>query len=318
MSVKPFRFSVQASNTASGSAWRDLARKIEDLGYSTLHLPDHYVDVASNGGQGLAAIPAMAVAAAVTTTLRVGARVFCVDYHQPAVLAKEIATLDLLSDGRVEMGLGAGWTASEYEAIGLTMDPPPVRIKRLADTVAFLDAWFSGDPIDFNQGGIRASGFKGQPQSVQSPRPPLMIGGGARKVLTYAGSVADIVSFNFNNSAGVVGPAGVKSSMASEMDDKIAWVRDGAGARFDEIELEVGAYFTVVTDDAAATAEKMGSMFGLSAEEMTAHPNALIGTIDQICDTLLERRVRYGFNYISVSDRNADAFAPVVARLAGK
>ena len=318
MPVKPFRFSVQASNAASGSAWRDLARKVEELGFSTLQLPDHYVDAASNGGQGIAAIPAMAVAAAVTTTLRVGTRVLCVDYHHPAVLAKEIATVDLLSDGRVEMGLGAGWTASEYEAIGLTMDPAPVRIKRLADTVAFLDAWFSGEPLDFDAGDIRATGFKGQPKAVQSPRPPLMIGGGARNVLTYAGSVADIVSFNFNNRAGVVGAAGVQSSMAAAMDDKIGWVRDGAGARFDDIELEVGAYFTVVTDDAATTAEKMGSMFGLSGADMAAHPNALIGSVDHICDTLHERRARYGFSYVSVSDRNADAFAPVVARLAGK
>ena len=318
MPVKAFRFSVQASNAASGSAWRDLAHKVEDLGYSTLQLPDHYVDAASNGGQGIAAIPAMAVAAAVTTTLRVGSRVLCVDYHHPAVLAKEIATLDLLSDGRVEMGLGAGWTASEYEAVGLAMDPAPVRIKRLADTVAFLDAWFSGEALDFNAGDVRASGFKGQPMAVQSPRPPLMIGGGARKVLTFAGSVADIVSFNFDNSAGVVGPVGVQSSVASAMDEKIGWVREGAGARFDDIELEVGAYFTVVTDEAAATAEKMGAMFGLSSADMAAHPNALIGSIDHICNTLQERRERYGFSYVSVSDRNADAFAPVVARLAGR
>ena len=317
MPVKPFRFAVQASNAASGSAWRDLARKVEDLGFSTLQLPDHYVDAASNGGQGIAAIPAMAVAAAVTTTLRVGSRVLCVDYHHPAVLAKEIATLDLLSDGRVEMGLGAGWTASEYEAVGLAMDTAPIRIKRLADTVAFLDAWFSGEALDFAAGDIRASGFKGQPMAVQSPRPPLMIGGGARKVLTFAGSVADIVSFNFDNRAGVVGPAGVQSSVASAMDDKIAWVREGAGTRFDDIELEVGAYFTVVTDEAAATSEKMGSMFGLSGPDMAAHPNALIGSIDHICNTLQERRERYGFSYVSVSDRNADAFAPVVARLAG-
>ena len=316
MPVKAFRFSVQASNAASGSAWRDLAHKVEDFGYSTLQLPDHYVDAASNGGQGIAAIPAMAVAAAVTTTLRVGSRVLCVDYHHPAVLAKEIATLDLLSDGRVEMGLGAGWTASEYEAVGLAMDTAPIRIKRLADTVAFLDAWFSGEALDFAAGDIRASGFKGQPMAVQSPRPPLMIGGGARKVLTFAGSVADIVSFNFDNRAGVVGAAGVQSSVASAMDDKIAWVREGAGTRFDDIELEVGAYFTVVTDEAAATAEKMGAMFGLSSADMAAHPNALIGSIDHICNTLQERRERYGFSYVSVSDRNADAFAPVVARLA--
>jgi probable F420-dependent oxidoreductase len=317
MSPRPFRFALSASNAASGAAWRDLARKAEDLGFSTLHVPDHYVDAGSNGGQALAAIPAMSMAAAVTTTLRVGARVLCVDYHHPAVLAKQAATLDLLSDGRLELGLGAGWVASEYEAMGLSMDPAGVRIDRLAETVAFLDAYFTGEPLDFQGDHVRATGFRGQPRPAQSPRPPLMIGGGARRVLTYAGRVADIVSFNFDNRAGVVGPAGVQSSSAENMDTKIGWVREGAGDRFDAIELEVGAYFTAVTDAAAATAEKMGAMFGLSGEAMADHPNALIGSVDAICERLEHRRARYGFSYVMVSDRNADAFAPVVARLAG-
>lgn len=313
----PFRFSITASNAASGAAWRDLARKIEDLGFSTLHLSDHYVDIASNGGQGIAAIPAMSYAAAVTNTLKIGARVLCVDYHHPAVLAKSMATLDLLSDGRLELGLGAGWVASEYTAMGITLDSAPTRIARLAETVAFLDTYFTGEPLDIHGTHITATGFRGQPVPTQKPRPPLIIGGGARKVLTYAGQVADIVSFNFDNRAGVVGPAGVQSSSADAMDQKIAWVREGAGERFDSIELEVGAYFTTVTDAADATAEKMGAMFGLSTEEMLAHPNALIGSVDAICDRLVERRERYGFSYVAVSERNLDAFAPVAARLAG-
>lgn len=318
MSNKPFRFAVSSSAATSGTAWRDLARKAEDLGFATLHVSDHYVDAASNGGQMLAAIPAMAMAAAVTTTLRVGARVLCVDYHHPVVLAKSMATLDLLSDGRLELGIGAGWVASEYEAMGLTMSDAPTRIARLADTVAFLKAFFTGEALDVAGPHVTAKGFKGQPVPVQQPSPPIIIGGGARKVLTYAGQVADIVSFNFDNRAGVVGPAGVQSSSATAMDQKVAWVRDGAGARFDQIELEVGAYFTTVTDDPGPVAEKMGGMFGLSPEEMADHPNALIGTVDDICEKLQARRERYGFSYVTVSDRNADAFAPVVARLAGK
>lgn len=317
MSLKPFRFALSSSAAASGTAWKDMARKAEDLGFSTLFVSDHYVDTGTNGGQMLAAIPAMATAAAVTTTLRVGARVLCIDYHQPVVLAKSAATLDLLSDGRFELGLGAGWTASEYTAMGLTMDDAPTRIARLAETVSFFDAFFSGEAIDVAGVHINASGFKGQPLPSQRPRPPLMIGGGARRVLTYAGSVGDIVSINFDNRAGVVGPAAVQSSSASAMDEKLGWVRAGAGGRFDSIELEIGAYFTVVTDDATAAAEKMGTMFGLSGPEMAAHPNALIGSVEHICDILRERRERYGFSYITVSDRNADALAPVVAALAG-
>jgi probable F420-dependent oxidoreductase len=317
MSTRPFRFSVQASNTSSGTAWTELARKTEAQGYSTLCLPDHYVDAKSNGGQGIAAIPAMAAAAAVTDTLRVGARVLCVDYHHPVVLAKQATTIDLLSGGRLELGLGAGWVRSEYEAMGLEMDPPPARIKRLADTVDFLREYFTAQPLEVRSTNVTAAGFSGQPAPVQQPGPPLMIGGGAPRVLGYAGQVADIVSVNFNNRAGRVGPDGVASSSAAAMDDKIGWIRAGAGDRFDSIELEIGAYFTVVGDQPQAAAEQMGQMFGLSAEEMREHPNALMGSVEDICEQLVARRERYGFSYISVGDRNADAFAPVVARLAG-
>jgi len=317
----PFRFAVQSASASSAGAWRDLARRAEGSGYSTLYVADHYVDTASNGGQMLAAVPAIATAAAVTDTLRVGARVLCIDYHHPAVLAKQAATLDLLSDGRFDLGLGAGWVTSEYEAMGLTMDDAPTRIARLADTVDFVRRFFGGEALE--RGGddsIAAAGFRGEPTPVQSGGPPIMIGGGARKVLTLAGRVADIVSFNFDNRAGVVGPASVQSAAASVMEQRIGWVRDGAGDRFDHIELEVGAYFTVVTPDTAAgaaTAEKMGGMFGMTADDMAAHPNALIGTVDEICDRLVERRERFGISFVTVSDRNLDAFAPVVARLAG-
>jgi len=317
MSNKPFRFAVQSSAATSGAAWRELARKTETLGYSTLYIPDHYVDSASNGGQVLAAIPAMATAAAVTETLRVGGRVLCIDYHHPVALAKEAATLDLLSDGRLELGLGAGWVTSEYESMGLAMDDAPTRITRLADTVAFLKAFFAGDTLDMDNSAVRVHGFKGQPTPVQQPHPPIMIGGGAKRVLTLAGQLADIVSFNFNNRAGAVTPASIQSATGAMMNERLSWVKAGAGDRFDQIELEVGAYFTVVTDDAAESAEKMGGMFGLSGDDMLDHPNALIGTVDAICDRLVERRERYGISYISVSDRNAEPFAPVVARLAG-
>lgn len=318
-STKPFRFAVQSAAAASGAAWRELARRTEGEGFSTLYVADHYVDSASNGGQVLAAWPAMSVAAAVTETLRVGARVLCIDYHHPVVLAKQAATLDLLSDGRLDLGLGAGWVGSEYEQMGLSMDDAPTRIARLADTVSFVRKFFTGEALDAT-GSIPAAGFAGQPVPVQAGGPPIMIGGGARKVLTLAGQVADIVSFNFDNRSGKVGPQSVQSAAASVMEQRIGWVREGAGDRFDSIELEVGAYFTVVTPDtptAQGTAAKMGEMFGMSADDMLAHPNALIGTVDEICDRLVERRERYGISFVTVSDRNLDSFAPVVARLAG-
>ena len=320
MTSTPFRFAVQSATADSGHTWRELARRAEGSGFSTLYVADHYVDSASNGGQVLAAVPAIATAAAVTETLRVGARVLCIDYHHPVVLAKQAATLDLLSDGRFDLGLGAGWVSSEYEAMGMGMGAAPERIARLADTVDFMRRFFAGETLESGAPGIRASGFKGQPSPVQAGGPPIMIGGGARKVLTLAGKVADIVSFNFDNRAGVVGPASVQSAAASVMEQRIGWVREGAGDRFDQIELEVGAYFTVVTPDTASgatTAEKMGAMFGMSGEDMAAHPNALIGTVDEICDRLVERRERFGISFVTVGDRVLDSFAPIVARLAG-
>ncbi len=316
----PFRFAIQSATADSGHTWRELARRAEGSGYSTLFVADHYVDSASNGGQVLAAVPAIATAAAVTDTLRVGARVLCIDYHHPVVLAKQAATLDLLSDGRFDLGLGAGWVGSEYEAMGVVMDGPSERIARLADTVDFMRRFFAGETLEPGSSGVQSSGFKGQPLPVQPGGPPIMIGGGARKVLTLAGRVADIVSFNFDNRAGVVGPASVQSAAASVMEQRIGWVREGAGDRFDQIELEVGAYFTVVTPDTAsgsATAEKMGGMFGMTGDDMAAHPNALIGTVDEICDRLIERRERFGISFVTVGDRLLDAFAPIVARLAG-
>ena len=312
---RPFRFGVFGSAATSGAEWKETARKAEDLGYSSLHVADHYVDAASNGGQALACVPAIATAAAVTSTLRVGARVFCIDYHQPVVLAKTAATLDLLSDGRLELGLGAGWVKSEYESMGLPMDTAGVRIQRLADYVDFVKQFFSGEPLDIDSAAASAHGFRGEP--VLKRQPPIMIGGGGRKVLTLAGRLADIVSFNFNNAEGKVGANSVRSSSGALMNERVGWVREGAGDRFASIELEVGGYFLSVTDNASATAEKFGAGFGLSAEEMLEHPNALIGTVDAICDRLVERRERYGISYVMVSTRSIDVFAPVVARLAG-
>lgn len=322
-SPHPFRFGVQAFSAGSAKEWTELARRVEALGYSTLHLADHYfgngpVEATTHHPvQMLAATPAMAHAAAVTSTLRIGCRVFCVDYHVPAVLAKEAATLDVLSDGRLELGLGAGWIRDEYDAMGVPFDRAGVRIDRLEEFIGLVKAHFGPDQIDARGTHIQVYNYSGQPKPVQQPRPPIMIGGGAQRVLTLAGREADIVSLNFNNSSGMIGPDGVGSSTAAETDRKIGWIRDGAGDRFNEIEIEIGGYFTTVTDNGEAVASAMAAAFGLSVEEMRAHPNALIGSVDEICEQLQARRERYGISYVTVNGASADDFAPVVARLTG-
>jgi probable F420-dependent oxidoreductase len=320
---RPFRFAVQAFDATSGSGWLEVARRSEALGYTTLFTTDHYfgpgpiADESAHRPVDIAPITSMTAAATVTSTLRVGCRVFNIDLHNPVVLAKEMATLDLLSGGRVEVGLGAGWVAAEYAGLGVRMDRAGVRIARLAEVVEVMKACWSGEPVDVVGTYVHASGFSGLPRPVQQPHPPIFIGGGRERVLTLAGKLADIVSFNFDNSAGKLGPASVASSGADETAQKLAWVRNGGGDRFDDIELEIGGYFVAVSDDPAATLSAMAGRFGVGEAEFAAHPHALIGTVDSICDTLQERRERYGISYVTIPQRNIDDFAPVVARLAG-
>jgi probable F420-dependent oxidoreductase len=316
-----FRFAVQSFSATSGTQWRERARRAEALGYSALHLADHIlgpgpaIAKANHPIQELAAVPAMMSAADATTTLKVGCRVFCIDYQHPAVLAKQAATIDLLSDGRLELGLGAGWVAAEYEALNIPLDPPGQRITRLAETVGAMRALFSGEQVNLEGANVRLTGFAGAPKR---PMPPLMIGGGGKRVLSLAAREADIVSLNFNNRAGVIGPDGVQSGDADATAEKIGWIKAAAGTRFSGLELEIGAYFTFVQPGAEQIAAGIGKAMGLSAAEMMRHPHGLFGSVDAVCDELVRRREQYGISYVTVGDNALEAFAPVVARLAGK
>jgi probable F420-dependent oxidoreductase len=320
---RPFRFGVQSFSASSATEWRDKARRAEDLGYAVLSLADHFIgpgpaqESTGHPPQELAAVPAIAVAAEATTQLRLGCRVFCIDYRHPVMLAKEAATLDLLSEGRIEVGLGAGWLAGEYAAADIPFERAGVRIAKLAETAALLKLLMAEGQVSFKGEYFRVEGFEGRPKPLQRPHPPLMIGGGGERVLSLAAREADIVSFNFNNRSGVIGADGVQTSTAELTAQKVEWVRQAAGARFSEIELEIGAYFTFVGDQAETMAEGMGSVFGLSADAMRAHPHALFGSVGAICDELSRRRESYGISYVTVSDHVMNDFAPVVSRLAG-
>lgn len=319
-----FRFAVQAFSAGSAAAWREQARRAEDLGYSALHLADHFLgpgpalEATNHPLQELAAVPAMAVAAEATRHLRVGCRVFCIDYRHPVMLAKEAATLDLLSEGRLELGLGAGWLRGEYEAAGIAFDAAPERIARLAEVVEAVKAFCTGEPLSLDGAHVRWSGFAGAPRPVQRPHPPLMIGGGSRRVLELAAREAQVVSLNFNNRTGVIGPDGVRSGTAEATARKLGWIREAAGARYPELELEIGAYFTFVSESAAGIAAGMAGAFGLSADEMLHHPHALFGPPSAICDELERRREASDVSYVTVGAEAAEAFAPVVKQLAGR
>ena len=324
--MNAFRFGVQSFSAETPMQWRYRAREAEALGYSALHLADHYIgpgpalSATNHPVQGLAAVPAMAVAAEATSTLRIGSRVFCIDYRPLAVLAKEAATLDFFSEGRLELGLGAGWLQGEYEAIGLEMDPAPQRIARLAESVAAIKALFAGGEVNIAGEHVSLHGFTQVPATVQSPHPPIMIGGGSKRVLSLAATQANIVSLNFNNASGKIGSAGVNSGTSAGTAAKVAWVRDAAeaaGRTALDYEIEIGAYFTFVTPAARQTAEGFGKLFGLDADQMLQHPHSLFGTTDEIVEELQRRREQYGISYITINDTVMQAFAPVVERLAG-
>jgi probable F420-dependent oxidoreductase len=310
--MRPFRFGLQASSPPDGSArsWTELARRAEGLGYSTLTVADHLDDQ-------LAPMPAITAAADATTTLRVGALVLCNEYRHPVVTAKEAATLDVLSGGRFELGLGAGWMATDFAGAGIPLDPPGVRIDRLAEAVQVLRGAWTGTPYTFVGDHYRVSALVGRPLPVQQPGPPVLIGGGGPKMLAVAGRLADIVGINVDLRHGVIDARAGPGATEEATDAKIATVRKAAGERFPEIELQVRVHLTAVTTDRQAVADALAPAFGLRPEQALASPHALAGTVDQITDDLLGRRERFGISYIGVGVEALDALAPVVARLAG-
>lgn len=308
--TRPFRFGVQISKPLAERTWADTARHIEQLGYSSLLLPDHF-------GDQLAPVPAMAAAAAVTTELKVGALVFDNDYRHPVVLAKEMATIDEMSGGRVELGIGAGWMRTDYEQSGMTYDPPGVRVSRFEEGIAVMKGLLGSGPFDFTGEHYEIAALEGWPTPARPEGIPFLIGGGGRRVLGIAGREADIVSVNPNMAAGAVDADTPKDVMAAQIDQKIEWIRAGAGDRFDDIELSTTLFFVAITDDSASVADGVAAMFGSTAADVTSTPIVALGTVEQIAEAMVERRERWGYSYVICSSDAADAFAPVVERLAG-
>jgi len=308
--MKPFRFGVQVSQVGSASEWRDKARKLEDLGFSTLFMPDHF-------GEELAPLPAIAMAAAHTTTLRVGSLVFDNDYKHPAILAKEAATIDLLCDGRLELGLGAGWMRTDYDQLGLPYDPPAVRVDRFEEALHIMNRCFTGEHFTYHGEHYRITDYASYPTPVQKPRPPLLIGGGGKRVLSLAAREADIVGINPNLRAGEIGLDAAQDSLREQTNRKVQWIRDAAGPRLDELEIQMRFFITSVRPDRMKLAEALAPTFGVPPEEALESGAALVGTEDEISEQLHRRREEWGLSYIVVGDENVDEFAPIVAKLAG-
>ncbi len=309
-SPRPFRFTIQASRLSHPDELRPLARRAEDLGVSVLTLADHLDDQ-------VAPIAGLMAVADATTTLRMGSLVFANDYRHPVVLAKEAATVDVLSGGRLEFGIGAGWMTHDYETAGIPMDRPGVRIERLEEALSLITRLWADGPVDHEGANYRVTGLEGLPKPAQSPRPPIVIGGGGAKVLAVAGRWADIVGLNPALPAGVIDArAGVSATEQATL-DKIEIVRASAGERFADIELQTRVHLAIVSDDRDAMFDLFAEGFGMTPDEARRSPHALCGTVDQIVDDLVERRELLGISTIGLSASSLDDMAPVIARLAG-
>ncbi|HET9614792.1 MAG TPA: TIGR03621 family F420-dependent LLM class oxidoreductase [Candidatus Limnocylindrales bacterium] len=312
--MKPFRFLADAFDATSARELGERARAAEDLGVTTFVLPDHLVPQ-------LAPIPYLATVAALTERLRMGAFVHNNDLRHPAVLAQELATLDVLSGGRLDVAIGAGWNEPEYRAIGLSFDPVRVRQARLAEAITVIKGCFGEGPFSFAGDHYTITDYDAYPKPVQRPHPPFFIGGGGRRTLELAAREADIVGLAPRILSEQRGDPSSITWAATE--EKLGWIRDAAGGRFDDLEFNVypSQWPIVVTDDLRGEARKvidrMRERTGqeLTEQEVIDSPHVFIGSIERFVEKFIEMRERLGINSFLVG--SLDELGPVVERLAG-
>ena len=303
----PFRFGVHTSIAPTMSVWRDRARMAEGFGYSALYVTDHF-------DAQFGPLVAATVAAEATVTLHVGTLVLNNDLRNPIVLAKEIASLGLAAEGRIEVGLGAGWLRSDYEETGIEYDDPGVRVDRLAESLTVMKALWSEDETTFAGRHYTVRGARCDPRPASLPR--IIVGGGSKRVLTVAAEQADIVGVNTSLASGEKGSDAASKATFDHYDRCLGWVRAAAGDRFGSLELQIAAFAVMVVGNRRA-AVRSATLLGFSGEEALGLPIVLIGTVDELCERLLERRERWGFSNVVVPGEAMESFAPVVARLVG-
>jgi probable F420-dependent oxidoreductase len=301
---------MQLSHAPTGRAWTESARQAEADGYGVISLADHL-------GEQFGPLTALAAAAAVTDSVRLSMFVLANDLRHPAVLAKEIATLDVISAGRVELGIGAGWNASEYGAMGIPFDPPATRIQRLDESVNLLKGLLTGRATTFPGRHYRTLDLEVRPVPVQA-RIPFVLGGGGRRMLALAVRQADTVSVSTDNrartSAGALSDSIGWRTVAKQID----WVRDAAGPRFEDLEINFRVLAVAVTEDREAAAHQLSSQFGASPDVILGSPFLFIGSRQEIEDQVYRAREDLGVSYYTISQRHAEMAAPLVATLTGR
>jgi probable F420-dependent oxidoreductase len=304
--MNPFRFSLHSGTAPNVAAWREKAKQAEDLGYSALYITDHF-------DAQFGPLVAATVAAEATTSLHIGTLVLNNDLRHPVVLAKEIASLGLVAEGRVELGLGAGWLKSDYAETGIAYDEPGVRIDRLSESLTILHSLLTTGEATFSGRHYEVAGARCEPRSESAPR--LMVGGGSRRVLAVAGQQADIVGITLSNASGRHGTEVAPRATLQHYERCLGWVKEAAGGRYDSLELQIDAFATMLVPSRRAA--RTATMLGLPGEEALELPCVLIGEADELAERLQARRERWGFSNIVVPDNALEAFAPVVAKLAG-
>lgn len=312
--MRRFRFLASATEPKGRAAFAETVRRAEAYGFDTLVFPDHLVDQAAPG-------PAMATVAALSDRLRIASFVFNNDLRHPAVLGHDLATLDLLSDGRLDVAIGAGWNKPEYNAIGIAYDRPGIRIDRLAEAIVVLKGYLTGEPFSFAGEHYRINALEGRPIAIQRPHPPFMVGGGGRRVLQLAAREAQIVSLAPR--AGIDGRGDSASLTWEATIEKIGWLREAAGDRFADLELNVypSRVSPRITDDAGGAlreaADAIGKRSGVrpTEEELRHSPHIWIGSLDELVEKALELRAELGVSSIMAGE--VDELAPLVERLAG-
>jgi probable F420-dependent oxidoreductase len=306
---RKFRLAMQMISTPTGAEWCALARRFEDEGYDVVSLPDHL-------GPQFAPVPALAAVAAVTSRVRLSMFVLANDFRNPAVLAKEITTIDVLSNGRVELGIGAGWSAAEYAAQSVPFDRPGVRIERLGEAITILKRAFAGERFSYEGTHYHVRDLEVLPRPVQPNGIPLVLGGGAKRMLSLAAREGDVVGISTNNSLRtkeVGGSTGLGEDVVAE---QISWVRDAAGDRFDQIELNIRVLGVAVRptreEAVAALAPELGD-----PEMLLRSPFVFAGPIEAIHEQMLRYRETLGISYYTVSQRHADQLSALMSFIAG-
>jgi probable F420-dependent oxidoreductase len=315
---RPFRFIAPMPKLeGSPRRWRDAVRRIESLGFATVSISDHLTQ-----GWVMEPTAALLAAAEATERLRVLSLVLGNDFRHPVLLHKTAATIDVLSDGRLELGLGAGWLRGDYDASGIPYDAPGVRLDRLEESLRVIKGLFGTEPLTFRGDHYSVTALDGLPKPVQTPHPPLLVGGGAKRVLGIAAREADIVSVHCNLRRGELGQDAAADLAAERVEEKGGWVRaaaEEAGRPIDELELQFSTYLCRVTDaprSEGATVSTFARFLAADPELVERSPAVLIGSVEECVERLQERRERYGFSYLNLGG-DAENVAPLVARLAG-